>query len=99
MNSETLGENQVHGLNNQICSALGATYLVDKQIDNMGHSFTCRVIKISLLSYLHPVKMFSMRCSGSASLVTWEFGFLEGSVNGSVQAQYQCCRSDQKIKP
>lgn len=65
----------------------------------MGHSFTYRVIKISLLSYLHPVKMFAMRCSRSASLVTWDFGFLEGSVNGSVQARYQCYCSDQKIKP
>jgi len=88
----------VLGLNNQICSALGTTYLTDKQqIDNMGHSFTYRVIKISLLSYLHPVKIFSMRCSRSAGLVTWGFGFLKGSVNGAVQARYQCCRSDQKI--
>lgn len=65
----------------------------------MGHSFTCRVIKISLLSYLHPVKIFSMCCSGPASLVTWDFSFLDGSVNGPVQAQYQYYYSDQKINP
>jgi len=65
----------------------------------MGQSFTCRVIKISLLSYLHPVKMFSMRCSGSAGLGMRDFGFLEGSVYGAVQTRYQCYCSDQKIKP
>jgi hypothetical protein len=65
----------------------------------MGHSFTYRVIKISLLSYLHPVKIFSMRCSRPASLVTWDLGFLEGSVNGAIQARYQYYYSDQKIKP
>jgi hypothetical protein len=65
----------------------------------MGHSFTYRVIKISLLSYLHPVKMFSMHCSRSASLVTQDFGFLEGSENGAIQARYQYYYSDQKTKP